>query len=114
MKAKEVRAGNKLISKFMNSVKEDALMHEFQKSERLPRKDYESSWDWLMPVVEKIAAKYHTVSINYDEGMCQCLITVYDENGAYESAFESIDSNGILAIYEAVIEFIKWYNNQEK
>lgn len=77
---------------------------------------FNTSWDWLMPVVEKIEAVERTVvSITYK----QCVII--DENYAdlskskeyRKERFEEIwveDNNKLEATYKAVVEFIKWYN----
>jgi hypothetical protein len=65
---------------------------------------FHDSWDWLMPVVEKIS------SICDEE---------FDEYGYYEEHKETIISslsliNGITPVYESVISFIKWYNKQKE
>ena len=54
---------------------------------------FDTSWDWLMPVVEKIE------SVN--EGVPQQLLNV--------SLFSYIED-----VYNAVVEFIEWYNENEK
>lgn len=62
--------------------------------------DYDSLWDLLMPVVEKIREKYaasdHHKSINtaVDDLRTPLLFTT------------------IKATHQAVVEFIKWYNSQ--
>lgn len=64
---------------------------------------FATSWDWLMPVVEKIESSCH-VQINGKS----CHITNADVyfGGRKDSKIESV--------YSASIEFIKWYNNQKK
>ena len=54
---------------------------------------YHKSWDWLMPVVEKIEQVH--------EGVPQELIKL--------SLFSTIDE-----VYNAIIEFIKWYNKNKQ
>ena len=65
---------------------------------------YQKSWDWLMPVVEKIEA------IDVDDLILEiryklCHIE-YDEFGIRNFKGET----KIEAVYKAIIEFIKWYN----
>ena len=57
--------------------------------------EYDTSWDWLMPVVEKIGNLYDGRS------MVNCEIF-------HLSLFAERPD-----IYKAVIEFIKWYNDQK-
>jgi len=75
---------------------------------------YHDSWDWLMPVVEKIKQ--------------YCLYKVEDVGGDYKVVF--IDNSGYnpseqkmfmfsdkdykKATYKAVVEFIKWYNKNKE
>ena len=77
---------------------------------------YDTSWDWLMPVVEKIE------QFQFDDGE-------YDEGDEPDTAFLRRFKGGMVRInrfpihhYEtkieachaAVVEFIKWYNDQKK
>ena len=69
---------------------------------------YHSSWDWLMPVVEKIwgiignreSLWYFDVSEITDEEM------FIHNNREY-------DGNNRADCYSAVVEFIKWYNEKK-
>jgi hypothetical protein len=66
------------------------------------------SWDWLMPVVERIENKGYDVFIN---GL-YCRIT---DCGLSDFEIESTEvSNKREAVFKAVVEFIKWYNENEK
>ena len=68
---------------------------------------YHTSWDWLMPVVEKIE--------NFNDGCTLCIIEDERCHINTQTNFE-VDSVGytkIEAVYNAIIEFIKWYNQQE-
>jgi hypothetical protein len=72
---------------------------------------YHTSWDWLMPVVEKINLinnEIFGVTINGNK------TTIEDCFGINELCIES-DKNFsmILNTYDAVIEFIKWNNKNQ-
>lgn len=71
---------------------------------------YHTSWDWLMPVVEKIES-LSIVSFEknlQEDGDYQCLFT----NG-YEILICHYADTSIEATYKAVVEFIKWYNKSK-
>lgn len=61
---------------------------------------FHDSWDWLMLVVEKIE------SIGYKTRIIEnrCCITRYSESA------DVCAKSKIMAVWLAVIEFIKWYN----
>lgn len=64
---------------------------------------YHKSWNWLMPVVEKIEKDYH--------------VTIRDrhcEIANADRAFIGREGNKLRSTYKAVVEFIKWYNNSVK
>jgi len=58
--------------------------------------EYNSSWDWLMPVVEKIS-EFRLLYPDQCDLVCNCKIVI-----------------GQKHLYEKVVEFIKWYNENEK
>ena len=76
--------------------------------------NYHSSWNWLMPVVEKIIKDNMTDF--YDEfDMCKSdtFFVTIGSDGAYSS--HGISKNSLIeATWLAVVEFIKWYNTQTK
>jgi hypothetical protein len=76
---------------------------------------YDTSWDWLMPVVEKIEKTpelFHTRIMAYaDENNYLCDIVDSDN---YERACQLSTGSKIDAVYRAVVQFIKWYNEQKK
>lgn len=69
---------------------------------------YHSDWNWLMEVVEKIESLGYDVFIN----TCVCRITDVGQD-----VLEDIETfnyeNKIQAVYNACVEFIKWYNEQK-
>ncbi len=76
-------------------------------ADRLP---CHQSWDWLMPVVEKIES-LSIVSFEknlQEDGDYQCLFT----NG-YEILICHYADTSIEATYKAVVEFVKWYKKSK-
>jgi hypothetical protein len=92
---------NKLIAEFMGYIYEDDIL--------VPEEpQYHTSWDWLMPVVEKIECTHD------DKGDC---FNVMME--AFECTISGLGLTLCLnghtkmdATYKAVVEFIKEYNNE--
>lgn len=62
--------------------------------------DFDSSWDWLMPVVEKIEHEGHEVDIY--KNAC--------EINMEEGMIREVAGDKIKATYRSVVEFIKWHN----
>ncbi len=67
---------------------------------------YHTSWDWLMPVVEKIELIGYSVEKNFQriDGDFQCLITKGNDILFQEFAVKSIE-----AMHYVVVEFIEWF-----
>lgn len=63
-------------------------------------KDYHKHWDLLMPIVENIGEEI--LNKPFDETLSH-LTEIYGDN-----------IWNIQALYEAVVEFIKWYNENKK
>lgn len=71
---------------------------------------YHSSWEWLMPVIEKIPAlnpDKGRVWFKYEISPCYCRI---ESNGCMEWKDNSVTT--IDAVYRTVYNFITWYNQQ--
>jgi hypothetical protein len=86
--------------------------------------EYHKSWDWLMSVVEKIESldltkwydtdNFSNCSVNIEHSSCYIWLNLnYDpgkrvvaiHNGTYETKIETV--------YNAILEFIKWYNEHK-
>lgn len=115
MEQKEIIEGNKLIAEFMGAEKSfygDYMIFTIdnpQYTGKINHSDikYHTSWDWLMPVVEKI-----------EENGCQIEIELYscyvinsekllDEMNIL---FQAHCDSKIKAVYEVVVSYIRWYN----
>ena len=76
---------------------------------------YSTDWNWLMPVVEKIES---LGEFGYCVTISSTWIRIYNQIHNTDTivdmdTFNSKDTK-IQDIYNAVVEFIKWYNEQEK
>ena len=61
---------------------------------RLNELKYHSSWDWLMPIVSKCRKESNA------------------EDSHWESVYYSLEGCDIDVTYQSVVDFIKWYNEQ--
>jgi hypothetical protein len=114
-----IEESNKLIAEFMGLVKEpteknfDAYYPPFDGVEGeyfAPIElKYNTSWDWLMPVVEKIESLGFQVTIGSE---CYCVIQDGWKEGLEEIHYMK-DNSKLLCTYGAVVEFIKWHNEQK-
>jgi len=74
---------------------------------------YDTSWDWLMPVVEKIEGLYfygHLTKNTHDGRHYMSFITKDCDTVAYSSPGQT----KIESVYKAVVTFIAWYNTQKQ
>jgi len=95
MTDQEIQEGNKLVAEFITAEPE-VLQRDILKAGTIESMHYHDDCNWLMPVVEKI----FTVKNVFCGEITKVRLALFPVN---------IDS-----LYEAVIEFIKWYNRQEK
>lgn len=70
-------------------------------------KGYNDSWDWLMPVVDKIESLGYSVEIIET----YCLITKTNSHTICDNG--GGDFTKLSATYKSVVEFIVWYNDQK-
>ena len=96
---------NKLIAEFMEVETSNGIVYQNNNTNEFHRIKYHESWDWLMPVVEKIEDMGCDVLIT--NGEC----TISGDNDYY---VESIGKSRRGATYDAVVEFINEYNKTNK
>jgi hypothetical protein len=72
--------------------------------------EFHSSWSWLMPVVEKIESIGET---DKSYGVLCDITTTYIRIGPISIDLKiKKNLSKIEAVYNAIVEFIKWYNTQ--
>jgi len=108
----EIIEGNKLIAKFMGKDDKHRFLFDHLNTKAL----YHISWDWLMPVVEKIEGLYDG---EYFFDICgrRSTISVMVNHNIHDSAtiveFHSRNSSSKMeAIWLSIVEFIKKHNEQ--
>lgn len=127
----EIIDGNKLIAEFMVYGEHGLWSYGDNAKERISKDahdgtlKYHSSWDWLMPVVEKIAkleVEKEKVVTNGNESYFDSYYprTFAMVNAATQqfmvriNRFALHESNSLIeATFSAVVEFIKWYNENK-
>jgi hypothetical protein len=124
----ETIEGNKLIAEFMGgeirkgrkveTVMMDGVNGPFV-SERVSDLKYHTSWEWLMPVVEKIeilsASIYWAFSVEIRKNFCAvyCHEKGKQDGMIYQTPYGTNPKSKIVAVWDAVIAFIQWYNKQK-
>jgi len=115
--------GNKLIAQFMGAKivernGQDAIFmfkdaHSPEYFLNTNYNTYHSSWNWLMPVVEKINT-IDSYAYNFVIRACNVRIDIPREGNLIVLETETTVDNQIKAVYEAVVKFIEWYNEKNK
>ncbi len=128
MENNEILEGNKLIAEFMGLyifTDEEDYGNKYWKNKNHEWVDllgagnwmfpspppFHSNWNWFMPVVEKIATLETEVHI------CNWKTEIFSEHFPYKDVhFAEVDKTHktkmIELCYKAVLEFIKFYNQQ--
>lgn len=96
MKKQEIQEWNKLIAEFMDFKILGGLWGN------VPQ--YESSWMWLMPVIDKIET---IPGWRVDISGKSCEISHLDS----EPVYTGFDGTKILSTYKAVLNFIIWHKS---
>lgn len=117
------KTDNELIAKFMGWTQHDKVKEwmNVPKGQDLHfkawklRKDsllFNESWDWLMPVVEKIETMDRTLVNIYGDGT----VIAVDNEGLeiYGKTTHGNKDDKIQHVYRAIVDFIKWYNENRQ
>lgn len=80
--------------------------------------EFDKSWDWLMPVVEKIQSIYETdeyFGVLIDICTTHVKISIVEEGFTTTIDLKFLDGQEPItkteAVCQAVVEFIEWYND---
>lgn len=122
MTAEEIIDGNKLIAEFLGfkvRSTSDTSSYGNGYTTYLYSKDgitlysvfYDCSWDWLMPVVEKIEDLDFIVSILNNS--CCVLIKGKTTAESVTKGYIHSEKSKIEATWKAVVKFIEWYDAQK-
>lgn len=99
----EILEGNKLIAEFMCWDRTEPTNSTlFEQS--IKHTQYHRSWDWLMPVVEKIG--------NYEISRGHCWFWLTSDIGEEKEISNQEAVSTIEAAWLAVVDFIKSNNNK--
>ena len=115
MTQEEIIKSNKLIAEFMGYTQGNHSygMEINGKYYTYSLMLYDSSWDWLMPVIQKIATLGFKVTLEFEEKPYLNSISIQDNStGEYiEEDYEDIDyeiESDIHLVWFNVVNFIKW------
>lgn len=118
---KTIEEKNRLIAEFMGYETQDG-----SSVLSIPRVDYfiedigwvrednlkfHTSWDWLMPVVKKVSKftdEQVIMNVDYKHNRSECLMYYGGRFHPHISSEELIDNT-----YNAVVQFIEWYNENK-
>ena len=115
MTQEEIIQGNKLIAEFIGGFERinkswcfPSEMPYFIKIYSYPKiMRFHKSWNWLMLVIDYLQHTDNCIfCVTIDENVCK----IWSEDSSY--VHELVSSSTIKAVYEAIIKFIKWYNNE--
>lgn len=116
-----ITEGNKLIAEFMGWKIQDRVFGYCKNPITLdwekPDFKYHSSWGWLMPVVEKIEIgllEEFRVVILEDECTIHAKTVNMELQIEFECITEAYETSKKEAVFIAVVEFIKWYNQNKQ
>jgi hypothetical protein len=130
----EIIEGNKLIAEFMGGNKQiipKGGLHGYKEGTELWRfclfssnpgpvtyLEYHSSWEWLMEVVEKIEGLFNGNAFTITNRNLWCIIEMNTQFSlAYDIEYSEISikaSTKLESTWEAVVQFIQWYNTLPK
>ena len=118
MTNEEIIKGNKLIAEFMGAkmIVDDwdgisLIRFPDESTKHLGALKYNSSWDQLMEAVEKIEKNcWIIITTRVSKTTC----AIYQPYKEFEIISRGDSESKIEAVWVAVVEFIKWYNEKNK
>lgn len=95
-----------LIARFMTDEPE-VLEKDLLKAGCVESMQYDSDWNWIMPVVEKIEELGYCFRIESND------VFIMDNNTSEEIIIADDNKSKIDAIYWACVRFIGWYDRNK-
>jgi hypothetical protein len=130
MNKNEILTGNKLIAEFIHPniiwdyeprklpyEGHDRIKNWLQlnlKSGWVNQLEYHKSWDWLMPVVEKIEETNFIKIVGKYCGINKTSANSFNNWVATEGVSFTNPKSKIESTYKAVVKFIKWHNKNKE
>lgn len=110
----DIDENNRIIAEFMGDITSLNDEVSFNKNCSVNELQYHTSWDWLMPVVEKIESIIFDENNSFNVTIGSSIYCVIqDSNGeCYDMTYDGEESK-LAVVYKAVVEFIKWYNTNK-
>jgi len=108
----EIQAGNRAIAEFLGYGKcqrcDDCGGYQYGALVYRPdQMRYHSSWDWLMPVVEKIESMGYFNEIEYEAK--RNVMNIYEDNEkGYAKVASAMHTNKLTAVWQTCVAFINW------
>lgn len=117
MTKEEILEGNKLIAEFMGGkffadtgtiLEQHIVSPSGYAVKCIDKLKYHTAWDWLMPVVEKIRLSSERFVLVQNSGS----VILRTNDGKQTRDFDcQIQQPGVFAVWQAVTQFITWYNS---
>lgn len=109
---------NKIIAEFMGGtrhINEGWLMPNVIGLPKDTQLQYHTSWDWLMPVVEKVEDLFDgSISVHIYDGRCYIEIStqyaIATDIYLPDSNFYNNQGGKLNSVWNSVVSFIQWYN----
>jgi len=124
MEANTIVKGNKMVAEFMGATPfgsgidfsgyeftDSPIYNSVKKLYHFEDIEYHTSWDWLMPVVEKIQSL--ACNVNIINNYCQIIKFESGDTPPSYQRTQTMAHTKIENVYNAVVQFITWYNQQQ-
>lgn len=112
-KEQEILEGNKLIADFMGWIHHEDKAYDEKEMRELK---HHSSWDWLMPVVEKITDNKVDFILHVEwSDVAKCQYSWFEPCDEPAAAGAEINKGWplIKLVFIRVVEYIKYFNSQQ-
>jgi len=114
----EIKEGNKLIAQFMGDYFDTGLEPSYyiryNKEYKIEESQYHNSWDWMMPVVDKINGMGKAYSFAIFKSYVSLTVEkggkVFKDFSFAYSEYITATQTGKEAAFKLLVKFVKWEN----